>query len=330
MALNDSKSTNTEAMDAYSQAVASAAEKVGPAVVRIDTFGERPARRGRRLRPTPSGVGSGVIFSSDGRILTNEHVVRDAEQLKVTTADGRRLPAGLVAADRSTDMAVLQVGATYLPVAQLSSHPLRIGQLVVAIGNAYGLGWSVTAGVVSALGRRITSEKITLSDLIQTDTPINPGNSGGPIVDAQGRVVGIAVAVMPYAQGIGFAIPMSTALGMISRVERSDTREGDFRLGIGGMSVPIEEAIVRHNHLPTGQGLLVLKVQPGSSADKISLRPMDIIVSVGGGYVTNWADLQRALDGLISGQPIEIGFLRGYTLRRTYLLGEPRTSFANL
>ena len=149
-------------MDAYSRAVATAAEIAGPAVVRIDTSIEKVRYKDRRDRSRPGGVGSGVRFASDGRILTNEHVARGAEKILVALPDGRRLPAGLVAAERSTDLAVLQLGAASLPVAQLSSHPLRVGQLVVAIGNAYGLGLSVTAGVVSALGRRLSSEGIAL------------------------------------------------------------------------------------------------------------------------------------------------------------------------
>src|SRR6266852_903200 len=212
MSINDK---DAEALDAYSTAVTGAAERVGPAVVRIDIEHEG----GRAARSAfGGGLGSGFIFASDGQILTNAHVVDQARRIRVTLADGRTFDAGLVGADSEVDVAILRIGADHLPVAELGRAPLKVGQLVVAVGNPFGLNWTVTAGVVSALGRRLpVSPGVELTDLIQTDVPINPGNSGGPLVDAQGRVVGITTAVLPFARGVGFAVPVSTALGALAR-----------------------------------------------------------------------------------------------------------------
>src|SRR5437016_14526656 len=184
---------DAQAMDAYSHAVTTAAERVGPAVVRIDI--EREGGRYYRYGPSPDlggGLGSGFIFASDGQILTNAHVVANARRIRVTLADGRTFDAGLVGSDPEVDVAVLRIGADRLPVAELGRTPLKVGQLVIAVGNPYGLNWTVTAGVVSALGRTLEGLGIRskMTNLIQTDTSINPGNSGGPPVDSLGRVVG--------------------------------------------------------------------------------------------------------------------------------------------
>ena len=208
-------------MDAYSHAVSSAAERAGPAVVRVES-----AARSRR---SPGGQGSGVIFDSAGRVLTNEHVVRGGRAITVTLTDGRTFPAAVEGSDPRTDLAVLRLpdAGRSLPVAELYSGALRAGQLVVAIGNPFGLNWTVTAGVVSALGRKLpVSPGVELTDLIQTDVPINPGNSGGPLVDAQGRVVGITTAVMPYARGVGFAVSVGTVLGALSRFREIRSHDG--------------------------------------------------------------------------------------------------------
>ena len=302
-----------EALDAYSQAVTSAAEKVGPAVVKIDRQGAG------RFSPGRGGIGSGVIFGADGRILTNEHVVRHAQRVEVNLADGRRFIAGVVGLEPAIDLAVLRIGASHLPVAELSRHPLKVGQLVIAIGNPYGFGWTVTAGVVSALGRTIEGASTILRDLIQTDTPINPGNSGGPLVDAQGRVVGITTAVVPFAQGLGFAIPMATAFPAIGRI-MAQVRPNHVRLGIGGMRAPIEGWLVRQLNLPKGEGVLVLEVHPQSPADQASLRPQDMIIAVNGHPVANAEDLQRALHSLMPGELAEITFLRQGTKRKVSVI----------
>src|SRR5881398_1849009 len=218
----DTNEKDAQALDAYSRSVMAAAERVGPAVVRIDLEHE-----GRRYGPsTPpreygGGVGSGFLFASDGQILTNAHVVANARRVKVTLADGRTFDASLVGSEPEVDVAVLRIGADHLPVVELGRVPLRVGQLVLAVGNPYGLNWTVTAGVVSALGRTLEAPSVRkMTNLIQTDTSINPGNSGGPLVDSMGRVVGITTAMMPLAQGLGFSIPLDTVKAAIARIDK--------------------------------------------------------------------------------------------------------------
>src|SRR5215472_17088296 len=235
---------DAQALDAYSRAVTGSAERVGPAVVRIDI-----EREGGFFARSPfgGGVGSGFIFASDGQILTNAHVVANARRIHVTLADGRTFDAGLVGRDTEVDVAVLRIGADRLPVAELGRAPLHVGQLVIAVGNPYGLNWTVTAGVVSALGRTLEAPGMhKMTNLIQTDTSINPGNSGGPLVDSMGRVVGMTTAMMPMAQGLGFSVPLDTIKTVIARVAQS--REGTqagVSVGVGGMRVQLEEGLRR-------------------------------------------------------------------------------------
>jgi serine protease Do len=283
-----------KALDAYSAAVSSAAERVGPAVVKVE-----PSRRRQ-------GIGSGVIFDSSGRILTNEHVVRGAGSVTVTLADGRRLPAAIVGAEPMVDIAVLQVPMKDLPVAELYSGSLKVGQLVVAIGNPYGLSWTVTAGVVSALGRELPlGRNLVLRDVIQTDVPINPGNSGGPLVDAQGRVVGITTAVMPFARGVGFAVPVSTALATLARFQEMRHQDG-VRLGIRAAAIE--------------GGVLVLAVEADSPAARASLRVQDVIVAVDGRDVGSAVQLAEALKRVPTGQTVELTFLRQGRKGRTTVI----------
>jgi S1-C subfamily serine protease len=216
--------------------------------------------------------------------------------VQVTLADGRGLTATVTAADPRLDIAVLRVAAKDLPVAELYNGPLKVGQLVVAIGNPYGLSWTVTAGVVSALGRELpVSRGLALRDLIQTDVPINPGNSGGPLVDAQGRVVGITTAIIPFARGVGFAVPVSSVLTALARFEEMRHRDG-ARLGI--VAAPVEG------------GVLVLEVEPDSPAARASLRGQDVIVSLGGRQVADAAQITEALAAIRPGQTVEVTFLR--------------------
>src|SRR5947207_780670 len=225
---------DAQALDAYSNAVTGAAERVGPAVVRIDIDREG----GRFARSIfGGGLGSGFIFASDGQILTNAHVVANAQRIRVTLADGRTFDAGLVGSEPDVDVAVLRIGADRLPVAELGRTPLKVGQLVIAVGNPYGLNWTVTAGVVSALGRTLDAPRSRkMTNLIQTDTPINPGNSGGPLVDSVGRVVGITTAMMPLAQGLGFSVPLDTVKATIARImQRREAKPEGTSMGVGGM-----------------------------------------------------------------------------------------------
>jgi S1-C subfamily serine protease len=285
-----------EVLDAYSQAVSGAAERVGPAVVKVESA------RGR-------GVGSGVIFDSSGRILTNEHVVRGAARLTVTLADGRRLQAGVVGTDPRLDIASLRVAARGLPVAELYSGPLKVGQLVVAIGNPYGLSWTITAGVVSALGRELPIGRgVVLRDLVQTDVAINPGNSGGPLVDAQGRVVGITTAVMPYARGVGFAVPVSNVLAALARFDEMRRRDG-ARLGIVAAAVE--------------GGVQVLEVEPDSSAARASLRVEDVIVALNGRSVSTTNQIVETLRSVRPNETVEVTFLRQGRRGKTTVILEP-------
>jgi S1-C subfamily serine protease len=304
----------SEALDAYSSLVNEAAERVGPAVVKIETQGS--VRRG-----PPSegqGQGSGVIFRRDGQILTNAHVVAGARKIVVSLADGRRFDAAVRGADRAHDIAAVKIGARDLPVAELSERPLRIGQLVVAVGNPLGLGWTVTAGVVSALGRDLQPPNgVKLKGLVQTDAPINPGSSGGPLVDARGRVVGITTAVVQFAQGLGFAVPTAVALlGLGKFQEPRAVKTSTPALGLGGMRTRIEDWIVGRNRLGQQDGILVLEVKPDSPAEKASLKLLDIIVDVDGKSVRTPTELERTLNVHRSGESVIIGFLREGTRRR--------------
>ncbi|HWQ28362.1 MAG TPA: trypsin-like peptidase domain-containing protein [Dehalococcoidia bacterium] len=324
----------SEAMDAYSTAVSGAAERVGPAVVKVEAAVPAAMRgRGSRHAPRPGGrfqtSGSGVIFDSRGRVITNAHVVGAAEgpdALTVVLADGRRLPAAVEFADPAVDIAVLRVAAPGpLPVAQLLSAPVKVGQLVVAIGNPFGLSWTVTAGVVSAVGRSLPLGGREVRDLIQTDTPINPGNSGGPLVDAQGRVVGITTAVMPFARGVGFAVPTATVLDALARHQERQQRAGPGRLGVSGMVTEIEPELRQRFGLGSSRGVLVVEVQPGSAAEAGGLRPLDVLVAIGAAPVPSLEALKAAVDAVPAHASAELSFLRGGRLRRTHvLMGERR------
>src|SRR5262245_2153858 len=302
-----------EALDAYSDAISTAAERAGPAVVKVET-GRGGSRSGMPAGPgwPRQGIGSGVIFGSDGSILTNAHVVAGAARVTVTLPDGRSMPAGVLGAEPERDLAVLRVGAGGWPGAELSAAPLRVGQLVVAIGNPYGLDFTVTAGVVSALGRSLPLDRHTkLGQLIQTDTSINPGNSGGPLVDVQGRVVGITTAILPFAQGLGFAVPTPTALDVIARVtERHRQALSRGALGISGLDISIDEATARAQKLERRQGILLLEVAAGSPAARASLHRGDIILALNDRPTETVSTLSQAVQALKGSSPWRVSFLR--------------------
>lgn len=315
-----SRVREAEALDAYSTAVSFAAERVGPAVVKIET----QVARGKSQQQG-QGQGSGVLFRRDGQILTNAHVVEGARTIRIVLGDGRRFEAGLLGADRAHDIAALRIGARDLPVAELSERPLRVGQLVVAVGNPYGLGWTVTSGVVSALERTLPAPQGgKLEHLIQTDAPINPGSSGGPLVDAQGRIVGITTAIVPFAQGLGFAVPTYTALSVLGRFipASEDKNDQTASLGLGGMRAHIDEWIVTRNHLKQKDGILILEIKPESPSEKASLKLLDIIVDVDGHPVRSPADLAKQLKTQAPGKNVSIGFLREGTLRKVTVTPE--------
>lgn len=308
------KPSEAAALDAYSTLVNFAAERVGPAVVKIETEMTRGERQGKQQG---AGQGSGVIFRRDGQILTNAHVVDGARVIHVILADGRKFEAGLIGSDRSHDIAEIRIGARDLPVAALSEQPLKVGQLVVAVGNPYGLAWTVTSGVVSALGRELANPRGgKLTDLIQTDAPINPGSSGGPLVDGQGRVVGITTAIVPFAQGLGFAVPTSTAFRVLGKFLAPAPAQASASLGLGGTQSVIPEWIQTRNKLKQKEGILVLEIKPNSPADRASLKLNDIIVDVDEQAVRSPAEMQRILKKHRRGDTVLVGFLRAGTRRR--------------
>jgi S1-C subfamily serine protease len=298
-----------DALDAYSRVVSTVAARVTPAVVKIDV-----ARRRRpATSPGDGGSGSGFLFTPDGFILTNSHVVSGAASLGVTLTDGREMPGHLVGDDPHTDLAVVRVHTTdpLQAVTLGDASRLQVGQLVVAIGNPYGWKGTVTAGVISALGRSLRARSGRLiDDVIQTDAALNPGNSGGPLVDSRGRVIGVATAMIGGAQGLCFAISMSTA----EIVAASLMREGKVRrsyIGIGGQTVPIPRKVVRHHELPVETGLLVVSVEPGSPAARSGIADGDILVAFGDMPIPTIDSLVRLLTEDRAGVTATTTLLRG-------------------
>jgi S1-C subfamily serine protease len=310
---------DAQALDAYSRSVTTAAELVGPAVVRIDIEREGGRYRGYGYgRSESGGLGSGFIFASDGQILTNAHVVSQARRIRVILADGRSFDAGLVGADPEVDVAVVRIGAEHLPVVEMARSSLKVGQLVIAVGNPYGLNWTVTAGVVSALNRDLDAPGVRkMTNLIQTDTSINPGNSGGPLVDSQGRVVGITTAMMPMAQGLGFSIPLDTVKSAVARInQRRTSSPADVSLGVGGMRVALDEKLRQSLKLEQSYGMELLEIRAGGPAEQAELRRMDIIVGAAGEAVNEPHDLQRVVRRHNAGQQLSLSFVRGGKLRK--------------
>lgn len=298
-------------LDAYSRAVTGAVEKVSPAVVNIEVH--QSVRSRRRAEPQErQGGGSGFIFTPDGLILTNSHVVHDANRIEVTIADGRRIPARTIGDDPSTDLAVIQIDGAGLIAATLGdSQALRVGQLVIAIGNPYGFQSTVTAGVVSALGRSLRSYSGRLiEDVIQTDASLNPGNSGGPLVASDGRVVGVNTATILPAQGICFAIGINTAKFVASRLLRDGRIRRNY-IGVSAQTVPIHRRLVRYYELPKETGVVVLSTESDSPAKKAGLREGDLVIALAGQPVAGVDDLHRLLSDVRSSGKSELTVLRG-------------------
>jgi S1-C subfamily serine protease len=285
-------------LDAYSRAVTGAVRRVAASVVNIEVHQiQQPSGRSRSGEPRERrGGGSGFIFTPDGLILTNSHVVHGASRIEVTISDGRRMPASAIGDDPASDLAVIRVDEPGLTAAALGdSQQLRVGQLVVAIGNPYGFQSTVTAGVVSALGRSLRSYSGRLiDDVVQTDASLNPGNSGGPLVDSAGRVVGVNTATILPAQGICFAIGINTAKFVASRLLR-DGRIRRSYIGVSAQTVPVHRRIVRFYDLPKETGVVVLSVESGSPARRAGLREGDVIVALEGHPIAGVDDLHRVL-----------------------------------
>jgi S1-C subfamily serine protease len=308
-------------LDAYSRAVSGVVTRVSPAVVNISVVGEVRTRRGPfEVR----GAGSGFFLTPDGYLLTNNHVVERARQLEAALPDGRSLEVEVVGADPATDLAVLRVKghyAAHFPATALGdSERLRVGQVAIAIGNPHGLQTTVTAGVISALGRTLPAPngKRLIENVIQTDAALNPGNSGGPLVDSRGRVIGVNTAIHPGAQGICFAIPINTARWVAGLL----IREGRVRrayLGIATQARPIPAAWRRRLQLDQAVGLEVVHVEPGKPAALAGMQVGDVLVTVGNRPVQKHTDLQAILQAHAIGQLLPLVALRGGE-RKTFTL----------
>ena len=290
--------SDDDLLDAYSKAVINAAERVSPSVVNIEVH-KRPGGKQTtnfRLPEEMRGSGSGFIFTPDGFILTNSHVVHQANKIDVALSDGRRFQGDLVGDDPETDLAVVRINGPKFVAAPLGdSQKIRVGQLVIAIGNPYGFQCTVTSGVVSALGRSLRSMSGRLIDnVIQTDAALNPGNSGGPLVNSQGEVIGVNTAVILPAQGICFAIAINTAKFVAARL----IKEGKIRrsyIGLGGQNVPLLRRFVRFFHLPVESGVLVVSIENNSPAQRAGLSEGDVIIGFDGQPIAGIDDLHKML-----------------------------------
>lgn len=303
--------SGTVRVESEESVVVRVVEKVQPSVVNINTIAVAQGFFGQ-LFPQ-RGAGSGVIVSPDGYILTNNHVIAGATQIRVKLLDGTDLEGRVVGADPLSDLAVIKVtpGARRLPAAELGdSSRLKVGQLAIAIGNPFGLGSTVTVGVISALNRQISdpTSGVRLDNLIQTDAAINPGNSGGALVNSAGQVIGINTAIIPQAQGIGFAIPSSVARTVMEQLIRTGSVERPF-LGVATQDITPE--IAAQYGLPVDYGALVVEVVPGSGAEAAGIRPLDIIVQIGTERIENGADLQGEILKHKVGDEITVTVLRG-------------------
>jgi S1-C subfamily serine protease len=299
--------------DAYSRAVISAVEKVSPSVVNIEVK-KRPARQRRVPNPAPpenGGSGSGFIITGDGFILTNSHVVHDAGRIDATLADGRRCRADLIGDDPDTDTAVVRISAPELCAAELgNSRDLRVGQLVIAVGSPFGFQHSVTAGVVSALGRSLrTNSGRLIDDVIQTDAALNPGNSGGPLVNSRGEVVGMNTAVILPAQGICFAIAIDTARYIALKLMRDGKVRRSY-IGFMGQNFPLPRRMVRRHELELESAIMVSQVEKGGPGERAGLRSGDIIVAYRGSPVGGLDDLLRLLTEEEAGRTADLTVIR--------------------
>ncbi len=317
-----SPGSDSELLDAYSRAVIGAVDSVGPCVVHIQIEGPVPAGRDRARR----GSGSGVVVSPDGLIVTNSHVVHGAAAITVTSQEGRPMPARLLGDDPDTDLALIRViPDVSLPAARLGdSRRLRVGQLAIAIGNPLGFECTVTAGVVSGLGRSLRSRNGRLmDDVIQTDASLNPGNSGGPLVTAAGEVIGINTAIIMGAQGICFAVAANTAAFVLGQLIRHGRVKRSL-IGIAGQQVPIARKLARFHGLDQASGVRVGGLEPDGPAARAGLLSGDILVAIGDRALAGVDDLVRLLTEERVGRPTSITLLRGVEKRTVTVLPAER------
>jgi S1-C subfamily serine protease len=289
-------SPDDEALDAYSNAVTSVVDEVGPAVVGISL---------------QRGGGSGVLFTPDGYLLTNAHVVAKAKRVTVNFPDGSSSEGSIVGSDPATDLAVVHVDGSHLAAAELGkSASLRVGQLAIAIGNPLGFSFTVSAGVISALGRTLRAQDGRLMDaIIQSDVAMNPGNSGGPLVDSRGRVIGINTAVILGAQGISFSVPVDTARWVLAELmQHGRVRRGV--LGLAAQTRPIDRRLARHHSLTQRTGVEITEVIKGKPADKAGLKDGDILISLDGTQIDSVDQVHKLLGAGSIGRSLAVKLLR--------------------
>jgi S1-C subfamily serine protease len=300
-------------LDVYSQTIVDVVKEVGPSVVHVHVQHKNDGSM--QLRGTPEGSGSGLIITPDGYIVTNSHVVENASITQISLPDGSSFPAEVIGQDKATDLALLRVSPTgNLPAARLGdSDQLQVGQIAIAIGNPYGFQNTVTAGVISAVGRSLRSRTGRLiENVIQTDAALNPGNSGGPLVDSSGRVIGINTAIIQYAQGICFAIPVNTVRWVVTLLLREGKVTRGF-LGISGQTVPLPARVIRHFTLPQETGVYVVQVMKGSPADNAGLKEGDVIISLADQTIATVDDIHKLLTKERIGKEFSIDLLRDWT-----------------
>ena len=294
--------TSVSLLDAYSEAVISAAERVSPSVVKIEVH-----QQGK-----PGGSGSGFVFTPDGFILTNSHVVHGASAIDVVFSDGQRHGADNVGDDPDTDLAVIRISASNLvPAALGDSGSLRVGQVVIAIGNPYGFQATVTAGVISAIGRSLRSQSGRLIDnVIQTDAALNPGNSGGPLITSSGEVIGVNTAIILPAQGICFATAINTAKFVAGRLIKDGKIQRGY-IGVAGQNAPVHRLLVRAHQLPVSSGVFVVSIEQNSPAARADLKEGDFIVGLNERAVPDIDALHRLLTDYVPGTEVALTIVRG-------------------
>ncbi|WP_414661382.1 S1C family serine protease [Horticoccus sp. 23ND18S-11] len=313
IAAHDSKPDDRQLLDAYSESVASAVDRASPAVIHLEVRGSPESAE--RNPEAPVGSGSGFFISPDGYALTNSHVVHGARDINVVLADGRRLRADLIGDDPDTDLAVVRVNAADAAHLELAdSDRIKPGQIAVAIGSPMGFQQTVTAGIVSAVGRSLRAQSgRTIDNVIQTDAALNPGNSGGPLIDTRGRVIGVNTAIIRPAQGICFAIASNIAYWVAGWLIKEGRVRRSF-IGVAGQTVPLLRRLVLAYRLAAGSGVRVAGVEPGSPAARASMREGDVIVAFDHLDTPRIEALHRTLTADRIGRAAEVRVLRGVEL----------------